>query len=116
MTNKEYIENNNISFSEVMKMYDNKMYPCINDWLEKEHNEHKFKVGDIVILNGMDSIKGIDSGIGVVIDVKDKVYYKFLKRSGNFCTWMYREGKGMYHNFERDVYIMIDESKYEKIF
>ena len=116
MTNKEYIEKNNISFSEVMKMYDNEKYPCINDWLNQEYQEHRFKVGDFVILNGMDSIKGIDCGIGVVIDVKDKVYYKFLQRAGNFCTWMYRSGKGMYHNFERDVYIMIDESKYEKIF
>ena len=113
MTNKEYIEKNNISFSEAMKMYDNKQYSCIDDWLNQEYQEyqeHKFKVGDFVIL------KGNDDGIGVVIDVKDKVYYKFLERSGNFYTWMYKEGKRMYHDLERDVFIMIDESKYEKIF
>ena len=80
MTNKEYIEKNNISFSEVMKMWDNKKYPCINDWLNQEYHEHKFKVGDFVIINGN------NNGIGVVIDVKDKVYYKFLKRPGYFHT------------------------------
>ena len=46
MTNKEYIEKNNISFSEAMKMYDNEKYPCINDWLNQERIEHKFKIGD----------------------------------------------------------------------
>ena len=63
MTNKEYIEKNNISFSEAMKMYDNKQYPCINDWLNQEYQEHKFQVGDFVIL------KGKNDGIGIVIDV-----------------------------------------------
>ena len=110
MTNKEYIEKNNISFSEAMKMYDNKQYPCINDWLNQEYQEHRFKVGDFVILNGN------SYGIGVVIDVKDKVYFKFLERSGNFCTWIHRKGKRIYHDLESDVSIMIDESKYEKIF
>ena len=109
MTNKEYIEKNNISFSEAMKMYDNEKYPCINDWLNQEYLEHKFKVGDFVI------IKGNNTGIGIVIDVKDKVYYKFLQRSGNFgeldCV-----GSGMYYKYEADVCYMIDESKYQKIF
>ena len=49
MTNKEYIEKNNISFSEAMKMYDNKQYPCINDWLKQEHFEWKFKQGDVIV-------------------------------------------------------------------
>ena len=109
MTNKEYIEKNNISFSEAMKMYDNKTYPCINDWLNQEYQEHKFKVGDFFI------IKGSDTGIGIVIDVMDKVYYKFLNRFGNFYTWDY-EGDRLHHKSERDVYIMADESQYEKIF
>ena len=109
MTNKEYIEKNNISFSEAMKMYDNEKYPCINDWLNQEYQEHKFKVGDFVIING------IDAGIGVVIDVKDKVYYKFLKRPGYFHTAICRS-TGCYYKIEDDVFSMEDESKYKKIF
>ena len=109
MTNKEYIEKNNISFSEAMKMYDNDKYPCINDWLDQEYQEHKFKVGDFV------RIKGNDTGIGVVIDVKDKVYYKFLNRSGFFDTAICR-GTGVYYKLEDDVFGMTDESMYEKIF
>ena len=111
MTNKEYIEKNNISFSEAMKMYDNKKYPCINDWLDQEYQEHKFKVGDFVIKNGN------DSGIGIVIDVKDKVYYKFLNRSGTFSRW---DTPGCYdvnyHRYEQAVFFIDDESEYEKIF
>ena len=109
MTNKEYIEKNNISFSEAMKMWDNEKYPCINDWLNQEHQEHKFKVGDFVIVNGN------DNGIGVVIDVNDKVYYKFLKRSGYFHTAICR-GTRLYYKLENDVFSMEDESKYKKIF
>ena len=109
MTNKEYIEKNNITFSEAMKMYDNKKYPCINDWLDQEYQEHKFKVGDFVI------VKGNSDGIGVVIDVKDKVYYEFLKRPGYFHTAICR-GTGCYYKLEDDVFSMEDESIYKKIF
>ena len=90
-------------------MYDNIKYPCINDWLNQEHQEHEFKVGDFVRVNG------VDSGIGVVIDVKDKVYYKFIDRYGKFNTWEFGDHR-LYHKSERDVYIMINESNYEKIF
>ena len=115
MTNKEYIEKNNISFSEAMKMYDNEKYPCINDWLNQEHQEHKFKVGDFVIF------KDYDYGIGVVIDVKDKVYYKFLKRCGEFDKWVFLKNclypvKCLYHKSDREVFFMNDESAWEKIF
>ena len=109
MTNKEYIEKNNISFSEAMKMYDNEKYPCINDWLSQEHQEYKFKVGDFFV------VKGNNKGIGVVIDIKDKIYYKFLHRSGCFYEGKYR-GTGMYYRSEYDVYAMKDESRFEKIF
>ena len=64
MTNKEYIEKNNISFSKAMKMWNNKT-SCINDWLNQEYQEHKFKVGDFVIL------KGDVTGIGLVVDVNN---------------------------------------------
>ena len=115
MTNKEYIEKNNISFSEAMKMYDNEKYPCINDWLNQEYQEYKFKVGDFVI------IKGNNDGIGIVIDIKDKVYLKFLKRSGEFDKWIYSNrwmysDECLYHKLDREVFFMNDESEYEKIF
>ena len=110
MTNKEYIEKNNISFSEAMKIYDNEKYSCINEWLNQEYQEHKFKVGDFVI------IKGNNDGIGVVVDVADKVYYKWLKRNGTFDTWNICTEDNKYHRFEHDVFYMLDESNYEKIF
>ena len=43
MTNKEYIEKNNISFSDAMKMYDNEKYPCIDDWLNQEHFDNSLQ-------------------------------------------------------------------------
>ena len=114
MTNKEYIEKNNISFSEAMKMWDNEKYPCINDWLNQEYQEHKFKVGDFVIRNGN------DRGIGIVVDVKgDKVYFKFLNRSGEFDTfdtWSICTEDNKYHCVEHDRFYMGDESTYKKIF
>ena len=114
MTNKEYIEKNNISFSEAMKMWDNKT-SCINDWLNQEYQEHKFKVGDFVIF------KDYDYGIGIVIDVKDKVYYKLLKRSGEFVKWVFLNNcqysdKYLYHKSDREIFFMDDESEWEKIF
>ena len=108
MTNKEYIEKNNISFSEAMKMYDNKT-SCINDWLNQEYHEHKFKVGDFVIQ------KNDNNGIGIVIDVKDKVYLKILKRSGEFDKWLCSD-ECLYHKSDHEVFFMRDESEWEKIF
>ena len=110
MTNKEYIEKNNISFSEAMKMYDNETYPCINDWLNQEHNEHKFKIRDFVRRTSD------NTGIGIVIDVKDKVYYKWLNRNGSFDRWLTCRADNKYHRCESYVYCMVDESEFEKIF
>ena len=110
MTNKEYIEKNNISFSEAMKMWNNETYPCINDWLNQERIEHKFKVGDFVTCNG------VVSGIGVVIDVKDYVYYKFIKRNGTFDKWSMCDYDTKYHRNDHEVFYMHNEDLYEKIF
>lgn len=110
MTNKEYIEKNNISFSDAMKMYDNEKYPCINDWLNQERRiGHKFKVGDFVIQSGN------NSRIGIVIDVKDYVYLKFLRRDGSFERWLTNYHNTYYHN-DHEVFAMYGEDKYEKIF
>ena len=115
MTNKEYIEKNNISFSKAMKMWDNKT-SCINDWLNQEYQAHKFKVGDFVIQKDDNDGQGDNDGLGVVVDVADKVYYKWLKRNGTFDTWNLCTGDDKYHRFEHDVFYMMDESTYEKIF
>ena len=116
MTNKEYIEKNNISFSEVMKMYDNEKCPCINDWLSQEHQEHKFKVGDFVrkVINDGYSIP--NSYVGVVVDVKDYVYYKELNRYGSFNQWTDKVTDSKYHNNDTTIFVMTNEHTFEKIF
>ena len=110
MTNKEYIEKNNISFSKAMKMYDNEKYPSINDWLNQEYQEHKFSIGDFVIHNND------NTGIGIVVDVKDKVYFKFLERSGEFYKWGAYRRESLYHKYDHEVFFMKNESEYKKIF
>lgn len=109
MTNKEYIEKNNISFSDAMKMYDNEKYPCIDYWLSQEHQEHRFKVGDYVKTK-------TPLGIGIVIDVKDYVYVKIIDRRGYFMSWGYQDDGRKYHIDDHDVYIIFDEDNCEKIF
>lgn len=109
MTNKEYIEKNNISFSDAMKMWDNKT-SCINEWLNQEHQEHKFKVGDFII-NLSDK-----TYIGIVVDVKDYVYYKALNRNGSFIQWDTKISDSNYHINDTTLFVMCDETKYEKIF
>ena len=116
MTNKEYIEKNNISFSEVMKMYDNEKYPCINDWLSQEHQEHKFKVGDFVRKVIDDGYSTPNSYVGVVVDVKDYVYYKALNRNGSFNQWTHKISDSKYHINDTTIFVMQDEHTFEKIF
>ena len=81
MTNKEYIEKNKISFSEAMKMWNNKKYPCINDWLNQEHYEHKFKIGDILMT---DCVPNKKDHIFFVVDYDDISFYvREFDRKGN---------------------------------
>ena len=114
MTNKEYIEKNNISFSEAMKMYDNEKYPCINDWLNQEH--HKFKVGDFVRKVFDDGCSTPNSYVGVVVDVKDYVYYKELNRYGTLNQWNTKVSDSKYHNNDTTIFVMRNEHTFEKIF
>lgn len=87
MTNKEYIEKNNISFSEAMKMYDNEKYPCINDWLNQEHQEHKFKVGDFIKLKEPSNrFERFNNCILVVVKVDFDIYVKALNKNGKFVS------------------------------
>lgn len=119
MTNKEYIEKNNISFPEAMKMYDNETYPCINDWLNQEHQEHNLKVGDFVRYKiGMSNR---DTEIGVVIKIphdKPGVFLKFLKRDGSLLSWNILNGEFPDANLMSDNTIFYEYCRncLEKIF
>lgn len=126
MTNMEYIEKNNISFFEAMKMFNiSDIIPkscedyCkdyfymeqMTKWLKQQHYEkHKFEVGDFIFKENE------KDRIGVVIDVKDYVYFKRLNRRGLFDRWGCNCGNNKYHRLEHDVYYMKDETLYKKVF
>lgn len=116
MTNKEYIESNNIGFSDVMKMWDDKTYPCFTEWLKQEHNEHKFKVGDFVRKVVSDRYSKANEYVAVVVDVQDFVYIKVFKRDGYFDTRLLGNNVFKYHNDDPCVFRMFDEDTFEKIF
>lgn len=99
MTNKEYIEKTNISFSDAMKMWDNKT-SCINDWLNQEYQKHKFKVGDFIRKVIDDGHEDPNSYIGVVTAISQThVHFKQLYRNG-----------------QTDECYMANENTFEKIF
>ena len=50
MTNAEYFEKNNISFSRSMKLFNESKIKSFDVFLKCEHSDHKFKCGDIVVL------------------------------------------------------------------
>ena len=50
MTNAEYFENNNISFSSAMKIFNESKIESFDEFLKCEHSDHRFKCGDIVVL------------------------------------------------------------------
>lgn len=114
MTNKEYIEKNDMSFSDVMKMWDEKNYPCINDWLKANRIECPFKAGDFL------KYRFNDDAIYVVIDIKDVVYYRAINRDGTFSKWSFSVSpECKYHTEDNTVYAcQIDEcaNLFEKIY
>lgn len=116
MTNKEYIESNNIGFSDAMKMWDDKTHPCFTEWLNQKHNEHKFKIGDFVRKSISDKYSKANSFVGVVIDIQDCVYIKVFKRDGYLETRTLGNKNFKHHADEEDVFRMIDEDTFEKIF
>ena len=94
MTNKEYIEKNNISFSDAMKMYDNEKYPCINDWLNQEHSEWMFKQGDVIVFK--ETVKSRNNHVYFVVDMDfNSIYVKEVDRNGDIVYW---DGMGNYNN------------------
>lgn len=77
MTNKEYIEKYNLSFPEVIKMWDNQTNH-IEDWLNQEYLVCPFRKGDVL------KRYNITDYIYVVIDIKDKIYMRKINKSGMF--------------------------------
>ena len=126
----EYIEKNNISIPEAIKMWrketqNNKVVwgpnfkpnlffkadeDMIDEWLKETHYEkHKFEVGDFVIKENE------KNKIGVVIDVKDYVYFKWFNNRCLVEQWTINKGDNKYHQREHNVYYMKDETLYKKV-
>ena len=57
MTNAEYFEKNNISFSSAMKIFNESKIESFDEFLKCEHSDHRFKCGDIVVLQLNDFVR-----------------------------------------------------------
>ena len=57
MTNAEYFEKNNISFSHSMKLFNESKIKSFDEFLRCEHSDTKFKCGDIVVLQLNDYVR-----------------------------------------------------------
>ena len=57
MTNAEYFEKNNISFSSAMKIFNESKIESFDEFLKCEHSDHRFKCGDIVVLQLNDYVR-----------------------------------------------------------
>ena len=57
MTNAEYFEKNNISFSHSMKLFNESKIKSFDEFLKCEHIDHKFTYGDIVVLQLNDYVR-----------------------------------------------------------
>ena len=77
MTNAEYFEKNNISFSQSMKLFNESKIKSFDEFLKCEHIDHKFKCGDIVILqlNGYVRSNGWDKNVVFMITKCSGEYY-----------------------------------------
>ena len=82
MTNAEYFEKNNISFSQSMKLFNESKITSFDEFLNCEHIDHKFKCGDIVVLQLNDYVRsnGWDKNVVFMITKCSREYYcvKFL--------------------------------------
>ena len=57
MTNAEYFEKKNISFSRSMKLFNESKIKSFDEFLKCEHIDPKFKCGDIVVLQLNDYVR-----------------------------------------------------------
>ena len=77
MTNAEYFEKNNISFSRSMKLFNESKIKSFDEFLNCEHIDHKFKCGDIVVLQLNDYVRsrGWDKNVVFMITECSSRYY-----------------------------------------
>lgn len=70
MTNAEYFEKNNISFSQSMKLFNESKIKSFDEFLKCKHIDHKFKCGDIVVLQLNDYVLscGLDKNVVFMIN------------------------------------------------
>ena len=82
MTNAEYFEKNNISFSHSMKLFNESKIKSFDEFLKCEHIDHRFKCGDIVVLQLNDYVRsnGWDKNVVfMIIKCSGECYYvKYL--------------------------------------
>ena len=76
MTNSEYFEKNKISFAESMEIFNEQKNKkggtkSFDKFLASEHVEHKFKVGDIVVLQLNAEAKDLKWKHKIVLEVVD---------------------------------------------
>ena len=87
MTNAEYFEKNNISFSHSMKLFNESKIKSFDEFLKCEHSDPKFKGGDIVVLQLNDYIRssGWDKNVVLIITKCSGQYYgvKYLTPTYN---------------------------------
>ena len=77
MTNAEYFEKNNISFSRSMKLFNESKIKSFDVFLKCEHSDHKFKCGDIVVLQLNDYVlsRGWNKNVVFLITKCNSEYY-----------------------------------------
>lgn len=77
MTNAEYFEKNNISFSDSMKLFNESKIKSFDEFLKCEHIDPKFKCGDIVVLQLNDFVRlcGWDKNVVMIITECIGQYY-----------------------------------------
>ena len=77
MTNAEYFEKNNISFSQSMKLFNESKIKSFDEFLKCEHIDHKFKYGDIVVLQLNDYVRscGWDKNVVFMITECNEKFY-----------------------------------------
>ena len=77
MTNAEYFEKNNISFSQSMKLFNESKIKSFDEFLKAEYYDHKFKCGDIVVLQLNDYVRsnGWENNVVFIITKCDSGYY-----------------------------------------
>ena len=77
MTNAEYFKKNNISFSQSMKLFNKSKIKSFDEFLKCEHIDHKFKYGDIVVLQLNDYVRsnGWDKNVVYMITECSGEYY-----------------------------------------